>query len=126
MTGVQTCALPISELVSFQDLRDALNVAGGGQASRAVDVYELVGNGRKSADSLNQAGFTTEAFKWVYGTIPRRTFQPHLDLDGRTFDRWDDPVLAVTEDGMWIGSDTFFPGDHRGCRCRYERVLIQD
>ena len=115
-----------TELVSFQDLRDALNVAGGGQASRAVDVYELVGNGRKSADSLNQAGFTTEAFKWVYGTIPRRTFQPHLDLDGRTFDRWDDPALAVTEDGMWIGSDTFFPGDHRGCRCRYERVLIQD
>ena len=113
-----------TELVSFTDLREALNVAGGGQAKRAVDVYELIGNGKHTVEALDRVGIGTEAFQWVYGTIPRRTFQPHLNLDGEIFERWDDPVLKQTTE-TWVGGEYWYVGDHRGCRCRYRRVLVQ-
>jgi len=115
------------EIVPFALIRETLDVAGGGLAARSADgeeAWELVGNGRHTVDSLTRVGVASEAFQWVYGATPRQTFEPHLNLDGEVFDRWDAPVLSQEgTGGEWVGGQFFYPADHRGCRCTYERVL---
>lgn len=115
------------DIVPFADVRRALDAAGGGDAARSVDgeeAWELVGNGRHTVTALIGAGVATTGFRWVYGTTPRQTFEPHLNLDGDVFNRWDDPILDQSgTGGEWVGGTHFYPGDHRGCRCTYERVL---
>lgn len=116
------------DIVPFADVRRALDAAGGADAARSADgeeAWELVGNGRHTVTALNDAGIGTQAFRWVYGTTPRQTFEPHLRLDGDMFERWDADVLDQSgTGGEWVGGTHFYPGDHRGCRCTYERVLV--
>lgn len=116
------------DIVPFADVRRALDAAGGGDAARSADgeeAWELVGNGRHTVTALNDAGVGTQAFRWVYGTTPRQTFEPHLRLDGEMFSRWDADVLSQEgTGGEWVGGSHFYPGDHKGDRCTYERVLV--
>lgn len=118
-----------SDIVPVADVRTALDRAGGGLASRTADgeeAWELIGNGRHTVTALDRVGVKTQAFRWVYGTAPRQSFEPHLNLDGEVFDRWDADVLAQEgTGGEWIGGTHFHPGDHRGDRCTYERVLVE-
>ena len=114
------------DIVAFADVRRALDQAGGGGAARAADeAWELVANGRHTVESLDVVGIRSQAFQWVYGTTPRNTFEPHLRLDGAVFARWDDPTLDQSgTGGEWVGGTHYYPGDHRGCRCTYQRVLV--
>lgn len=116
------------DIVPFADVRRALDAAGGADAARSADgeeAWELVGNGRHTVTALTDAGVGTQSFRWVYGTTPRQTFEPHLRLDGDVFERWDADVLDQSgTGGEWVGGTHFYPGDHRGCRCSYERVLV--
>lgn len=60
-------------------------------------------------------------WQWDYGTLAeRRTpWLPHEAVDGHVFSGPDDPDLA----GLAPGGGPGFPGDHRGCRCRWMAVL---
>lgn len=53
-------------------------------------------------------------YRWIYG-ISDNHFQPHLDLDGREFADWTDPVLK--NHGSFPRSKFLYPGDHGGCEC---------
>jgi hypothetical protein len=115
-----------SDIVPIARLRAAIDRAGGGEAARtAEDAWEMIGNGKHTADSLARAGFVSDQFRWVYGTSPRQTFEPHLNLDGAVFDRWDSETLSQDgTGGEWVGGSHYYPGDHRGCKCSYERVIV--
>lgn len=114
-----------AEWVPVEALRQAMDTAGGGPAARfADDAWELIGNGRRTVQDLTRVGIETEGFQWIYGTMPRRTFEPHLNLDGFRFTRWDDPGLRQSGEGTWVGTDFYFPQDHRGCACTYIRTLV--
>lgn len=56
-------------------------------------------------------------WQWQVGA-PAHPFEPHQDLDGQIFDDGDtnDTSRANTSDA-WIGSTSYFPGDHEGCQC---------
>lgn len=62
-----------------------------------------------------------EGWVWDYGTLAeRRTpWLAHEGVDGRVFSGPDDPALA----GLAPGGGPGYPGDHRGCRCRWMAVL---
>ena len=92
-------------------------MAEGGSAS------ELVGNGARNVARLDLATVRTLSFVWVYGTEPRREFPPHLSLDNAEFDSWEDERLSVDSLYSWLGRGFYRPGDHRGCRCTFERVM---
>lgn len=69
------------------------------------------------------AGAVVEAYRWIYGPAQRGvTFKPHRRLDGKAFINFDDPVLANTTG--WPPYSHYMPGDHAGCRCDYEPVLL--
>lgn len=112
-----------SEYVPMADVRSALDTAGGGSArlTTITEAAMLVGNGVRTVGDLAAMGLRTDTFEWVYGSIPRTPFRPHLDLDGVRFGRWDDPVL---ENNTWVSGSHFFPGDHRGCRCTAIRTIV--
>ena len=110
------------DLVPYQALRAGYDWAGGGSVRTATDMMSGVGNGVRATARLADVGVQTAGFRWVYGTSPRRTFEPHLRLDGTEFTRWDS--LTQTPDGDWVGGDVYFPGDHRGCRCGFERLMV--
>jgi hypothetical protein len=71
--------------------------------------------------AMTDHGVVTEGYVWVYGAAPRRSFQPHLDLDGQEFVNFDDPVLLNPEG--WPATYCL-PGDHDGCLCDFSPVLI--
>jgi hypothetical protein len=60
-------------------------------------------------------------FVWVYGPARRRSFEPHLLLDGREFTNFDDPRLA--NDYGWPETSHYYPGDHNGCVCDFEPIV---
>jgi hypothetical protein len=115
-----------AEFVPVDLLRGALDLAGGGAAGRAGgEIWSGVGNGRRTLDLLSSIRVETERYKWVYGMAPRRTFEPHLRLDGVTFDDSEDEKLRQGTDASWVGGEFFYIGDHPGCQCLLERVLIR-
>lgn len=82
-----------------------------------------IATGDRTMAVARDGGATVEAFVWVYGPAARLTpFQPHLDLDGRTFANFDDPILANVSD--WPPSAFYLPGDHGGCSCDASPVMI--
>lgn len=115
---------PGSEWIPTGELRSAMDLAGGGVATHVADeAWEMIGNGRRTVEALTAVNVQTEGFQWAYGSALRKTFEPHLRLDGRTFTRWDSPILLQAE-ASWVSGDYFFPGDHRGCACSYFRTLV--
>jgi hypothetical protein len=110
--------------VPVAELREALSVAGGGASSfEGTKASELVGNGARTVRQLEVAAVRTLSFVWVYGSEPRQEFPPHRSLDGAEFDTWESEQLSVDPLYSWLGRGFYRPGDHRGCRCSYERVM---
>lgn len=81
-----------------------------------------VGLGRTIREALAGQGVATEGYRWVYGRFPRRAFLPHKDLDGVIFSNFDDAVLRNS--GSWPPFAFFHPGDHAGCICDFEPILL--
>lgn len=116
-------------------VRQAMSRAGGATglvtsgADAWVAIYPnglpvgMLATGELIGDVLREGGAGVEGYVWVYGPGSRRhPFEPHQDLDGATFVNFDDPVLANT-DGFPAGA-FYFPGDHAGCLCDFEPVII--
>lgn len=82
-----------------------------------------IATGELVRDLLRSHGVQTEAYRWVYGPAARSApFEPHRALNDRTFTSFDDPVLA--NHSGWPPFAFYMPGDHRGCLCDFEPVLI--
>lgn len=107
-------------------LRDALARAGGGlpgvgpsgSAQHAGPAGLTTGPTVRAL--LDALGATTVAWRWDHG-FSANPFQPHSDLDGYEFDRWDDPRLAGP--GSWPPVAHLHPGDHKGCSCGVTPVI---
>lgn len=83
----------------------------------------MIGTGELVGGALRDNGVGVEGYVWVYGPASRRhPFEPHMDLDGVTFVNFDDAVLANS--GSFPTDAFYFPGDHAGCVCDYEPVII--
>lgn len=117
--------VPGHEHVPVSAIRSAMDRAGGGVATAdGLTATQGIGNGKRAVDDLAHGGIDTSAFQWIYGMIPRgKNFVPHLNLDGKVFEAWDDPVLEQLSD-TWVGGSYWYPGDHRGCRCTFTRILF--
>lgn len=115
-------------IVPMTDIRRGLTVAGGTPAASitpvAADDTQLIGNGQRTIDDLARAGLRTVAYEWVYGDIPRNPFEPHRAMNNRQFESFTDDTLTPPMEAAWLGS-RMYPGDHKGCRCTYRRVLEQ-
>lgn len=116
-------------------VRQALQRAGGatGLITSGQDAWValypdgspagMIGTGELVGTALADAGVGVEGFVWVYGPGVRKTpFDPHLDLDGTEFVNFDDPVLANS--AGWPDDAYYFPGDHAGCLCDFEPVIV--
>lgn len=109
--------------------RGALAIAGGQPSTHsgltdngvAADPGSRVG-GLATGDDvdsyLTDAGTEVIGYEWVYG-ISTNSFQPHLDLDGVSFENYGDAALDNSEG--WP-ADTCAPGDHEGCNCDADPV----
>jgi hypothetical protein len=122
--------------VSPGSVRKALAVAGGANSSpfssgvddRGVPVNPADGDagyvatGRSFTESMMRAGVPIYAYRWVWGGSPR-PFPDHKALDGQTFADQSHPALSVPDGyANWLPATSFFPGDHKGCRCSTERL----
>lgn len=112
-------------------IRQALALAGGarglgGEAGilRPANLYPVggVATGEIVMDGITEAGGGVEAFRWVYGPGRRSRFEPHHALDGVVFQNLDDSAL-VNRNG-WPAFPHFYPGDHRGCLCDFEPIVV--
>lgn len=81
-----------------------------------------VGTGELIRGTLRDEGVPVEGYRWVYGPAQRKTFKPHHDLDGLTFTNFDDPALA--NDSDFPPYAYYLPGDHAGCSCDVEPIVI--
>lgn len=82
-----------------------------------------IGTGELLRSVLRDEGAITEAYVWDYGPGFRaRPFDPHVGLDGVTFDNFDDPVLANREG--WPPFAFYMPGDHAGCQCDFLPIIL--
>lgn len=115
-------------------VREVLAVAGGartvernGVGGLAVDDRPVggVATGERSRTLFARVRAWWTGYRWNYGdaSTRHRPFEPHRQLGGRTFARWDDPTLTNTETA-WLPSTSYRPGDHRGCRCDFTPVVI--
>lgn len=113
-------------------IREALALAGGVTGMRGTPGVLTptgsapiggVATGEIVTDTIRESGYTIEAYRWVYGPGRRATFRPHMRLDGTLFTNFDDPALI--NGSTWPPNQFFYPGDHRGCLCDFEPVLIE-
>lgn len=130
-----------SSLITSGDLiptgfaRSVLAVAGGttdltttGYAYVALTAHGTqpapgLATGPDVIDAARGAGAVVEAYRWLYGPAQRgQSFPPHRRLDGKAFLNFDDAVLVNTTG--WPPFSHYMPGDHEGCRCDYEPVLL--
>ena len=110
--------------IPVQELRHGLSIAGGGPASLDGAVpTELIGNGQTATVTLETHGYRTGAIRWQYGdpAARERNFPPHQALDGITVGSFEG--LPVDENDSWLGRTNYRPGDHKGCLCRYVRIV---
>jgi hypothetical protein len=96
---------------AFVSLRNGGEPAGG------------IGTGEVIRDAIGATGSSVEAYQWVYGPAMRKhPFEPHVALDGLVFRNFDDDVLANNDGFPDYGY--FFPGDHAGCICDFEPIVV--
>lgn len=121
-----------STRVSTTLVREALAAAGGAFAPTVTHPtgdhpQGGVFTGESAVDVLRQAELAPVAWAWVYnGPDSGNSFQPHADLDGEQFLDWQDDVLSVTDEGSFIDSQWYYPGDHDGCQCDHAPVFEED
>lgn len=122
-----------SRTVDASALRGSLSVAGGGVTPGGANEATTGGNsqsgvvsGETAINAMSDAGLKQDGWVWVYGDPSSRTtpFEPHADLDGETFDGWEDPLL--TNDEPWPEGSFYFPGDHDGCQCTFAPNAVPD
>lgn len=101
---------------SVEPTRPPASVAGRLQPGAAGGVA----TGPQVLDTLPRLGLVTVAWEWNVGA-PSRPFPPHQRLSGQRFQAWNDPVLAYSG---WPGFGHSFPGDHRGCQCSADPVIV--
>ncbi|MEE9178226.1 MAG: hypothetical protein V3U46_07325 [Acidimicrobiia bacterium] len=96
-----------------------LTTAGGTPpAAFAPDSPRGLALGQRTRALLVDHGFLIETETWRYGLQTRRTnFEPHRALDGFKTDNKEAPRLRSST--QWLGVTHYFPGDHRGCLCRW-------
>lgn len=124
----------VGDLVPAGFVRHVLAVAGGqtdiqstGFAFVTVtgsgDGLPGLTTGPTMMGAVRDHGGQVEAYRWVYGPAMRRqNFHPHLRLGGVTFKNFDDPKLV---NGVgWPPFSHYVPGDHAGCRCDAEPILL--
>lgn len=120
--------------VPFGIIREAIARAGGAAGADAQvrtaalgDVVNTVlglATGWLMRALFGRKGIQTEGYVWTYGDYPRTTpFEPHEVLDGTEFVNFDDPELVNPEG--FPAYAYYLPGDHDGCRCDVEPVLIE-
>lgn len=107
-------------------LVDVMTVAGGGVPGSVLAgalFVAGVGNGLRASGWLRAGGLVPVGWKWDYGDRAARAvnFEPHLSLDGVTFERWDDQKLAVH--GGFPRAAHYRPQDHKGCLCTVVQEL---
>jgi hypothetical protein len=113
-------------------LRQSLSIAGGAQGTTTEGgaiISAITGGpdggiatGVNVLDIFAKMDKPLSGWQWVYGDSDD-PFEAHENLDGKTFTTWDDPVLSVSGDDAWLGTSTYYPGDHRGCQCDFAPVL---
>jgi hypothetical protein len=82
-----------------------------------------IGTGELLVEAMRDHDVQLEAYRWVYGPARRqRPFEPHQSLDGAVFRNFDDPVLS--NDSGWPEFAYYLPGDHSGCMCDVEPVIV--
>lgn len=114
-------------------LREALARAGGASGVVVENGAVLVDAGTRPAggiatgelirSALRDEGVGVEGYRWVYGPALRaRPFEPHRRLDGVEFVNFDDDQLR---NGRGFPPFAYYlPGDHRGCICDVEPIII--
>lgn len=112
-------------------VREALAVAGGDVVEHGFDGALLnaaeepvggVATGRLVRLTFGNLGFPWTGYTWLYGMAPRKTnFEPHLALDGVTFESWTSDVLNNMSG--WPRVAHYFPGDHLYCRCDFAPAI---
>jgi hypothetical protein len=120
--------------VPFGLVREAVARAGGADGMEERDNFVVlvnggtepaggIGTGQVITGLLPDAGQGIEGWQWVYGAYPRtHPFEPHEALDGTEFANFDDEVLANNE--PWPATDFLAPGDHDGCACDAEPIIL--
>lgn len=113
-------------------VREALSLAGGsrgaGRDPGGVPGTDDLGSagglfaGPDMQAALGDIGVSVDEWEWFCGD-PDRPFEPHHDLEGVTFQGFDDPLL--TNDLSWPEYEFFWPGDHEGCECWAVAVTSQ-
>lgn len=113
-------------------IREALARAGGalgmgGAPGITAPTNKAPIGGIASGDlvvgTLSDHGASIEGYVWVYGPAHRaHPFEPHAELDGVQFVNFDDSALSNTSG--WPETAFYFPGDHQGCVCDFEPVVI--
>lgn len=103
--------------VPMDDVRAALARAGGASASSPAK------NGRPQPGAVfsdsaigalaDRHSAEPTGYRWIYG-ISDNHFKPHLDLDGKEFADWSDPVLR-NPNPAFPKVEHLYPGDHSGC-----------
>jgi hypothetical protein len=88
---------------------------GGGLAGATGQPSGLVATGSTVRSFAGKVGLQQVGFIWDYGDGLRKTFEPHLMLDGLEFAGWEDAGLANYNG--WPPDPFFYPGDHQGCMC---------
>lgn len=113
-------------------VREALARAGGAHGLETRGFFVSVSSnggplggvaaGEQVQSLLAEKGWGIEAYEWEYGAFPRRTFEPHLELDGVIFESFSDPRLLNASGFPSVAY--YMPGDHNGCRCDVIPVLV--
>lgn len=106
-------------MVQPGDVRPIMVSAGGGSPTPVSPFGGGVATGRTVIDYARSVGaeVDTDQMVWTYGSVPRRGFQSHMQLDGAVFSSDTDPVLEVWPEDQWLRVTHYHPGDHRGCAC---------
>lgn len=122
------------DLIPTGFVRHVLGIAGGtadisgsGFAYVALkstgDGLPGLATGPVITGALKDHGATVEGYRWVYGPSRRvEPFKPHLALDGKVFQQFDDQVLANPH--SWPPFAHYIPGDHAHCRCDFEPIIL--
>lgn len=116
-------------------IRNSLILAGGGATTMNATSSPISTNGIPetglfsapiSYGALNDstAVMVEPGYVWIYGDRDSRKqpFEPHFDLDEKTFASWDDEEILGIGGEDWVDSENgcFYPGDHDGCQCDFD------
>lgn len=106
-------------------LREAIARAGGwaSDASSPDEPPSGLATGPRLRGFLAEHGVAARSWRWVYGSAPRKNFEPHRALAGVEFTRFDDPKLANSSG--WPAVSHLHPGDHLGCQCDFVPVFAR-